>query len=73
MTNASSGHAEGLKRLIDHVDQFTVQDFARTISTLMIIDEEKIDPETAIVVCKHVMNDIGRYRDEEEKRRLRND
>lgn len=73
MSNAFSDHAEGLKRLITHIDTFTVQDFAGIISTLVIIDEEKIDVETAIVVCHHVMNDINRYVDDEEIRRLNND
>ena len=73
MCDSLLDNAEGLKRLINHIDEFTVQDFAGIISTLVIIDEEKIDVETAIVVCHHVMNDINRYVDDEEKRRLNND
>lgn len=73
MSDSLLDNAEGLKRLIDYIDKFTVREFGKFITTLTIIDEEKIDVEIAITVCKYLMNDIGRYLDEDERRRLNND
>ena len=73
MSDSLLDNAEGLKRLIDYIDKFTVREYGKFITTLAIIEEEKIELETAVAVCKYLMNDINRYVDEDEKRRLNND
>lgn len=65
--------AEGIIRFVRRIDCMYVKDINVLIDILELLQTEKLDINTAIKISEYVRDDINRYQDEEEKRRLRND
>lgn len=65
--------AEGIIRFVNRIDCMYVKDINVFIDILELIQTERIDVGTAIKISEYVRDDINRYQDKEEKRRLEND